>query len=250
MTDSRSGSGATFTRSSSAVVERALGLARRLGVEIERSANRGWHPDRLRRLYGWPATVIDVGAATGTPDLYAAFPDAYYVLIEPVDELADIAQRHLADQLDGELHRCAVGRGAGEITLLVNRRNLLQSSSSRIRLGDVDQSDVEERTVPMLTLGQLAHGAGWLEPILLKLDVEGAELDVLEGAGRLLDRVDVMFVETAIDQRYEGGYRFNDLHSFMCDHGFVLRDVLHVNRPKQAAATFMDTVYVRPEAAS
>lgn len=49
---------------------------------------------QIRRAPGWPkllghlspATVLDVGAARGTPELYASFPNAHLVLIDPVSE--------------------------------------------------------------------------------------------------------------------------------------------------------------------
>jgi hypothetical protein len=52
-----------------------------------------WDPPYLRRLGFRPATLIDVGAARGTPDLYDAFPHAHLVLLEPVAEFGeDIAR--------------------------------------------------------------------------------------------------------------------------------------------------------------
>ena len=33
-----------------------------------------------------PYTIIDVGVAKGTPDLYDVFPDSFFYLIEPLKE--------------------------------------------------------------------------------------------------------------------------------------------------------------------
>src|SRR3989442_12701698 len=52
--------------------------------EGARSRGSGWRPENMRKRGFAPATVIDVGAAYGTPALYAAFPDAYHVMIEPL----------------------------------------------------------------------------------------------------------------------------------------------------------------------
>ena len=36
-----------------------------------------------------PKTVIDVGAAWGTPELLEAYPDAYHILIDPLPMYSD-----------------------------------------------------------------------------------------------------------------------------------------------------------------
>ncbi len=61
----------------------------RLGVEVRRTG-RGPRRSlaevlahaRARGLR--PGTLIDVGVAHGTPELYAAFPDARLLLVEPL----------------------------------------------------------------------------------------------------------------------------------------------------------------------
>jgi hypothetical protein len=62
--------------------------------------------DHLKNVGFQPETIIDVGVARGTIDIYDAYPDAYYVLIEPVEEfkpdLVDLLKR-----LKGEYHLCA-----------------------------------------------------------------------------------------------------------------------------------------------
>ena len=42
--------------------------------------------EHLNHVGFQPATIIDVGVANGTPDIYESFPDAYYVLIDAVVE--------------------------------------------------------------------------------------------------------------------------------------------------------------------
>ena len=41
---------------------------------------------RFKKLGFEPKTVIDIGVATGTPALYRNFPEAYYILIDPLRE--------------------------------------------------------------------------------------------------------------------------------------------------------------------
>ena len=48
-----------------------------------------------------PKTVIDAGAAKGTPSLHQAFPDAYFYLFEPVQEFIP----ELKDVPIGQIHQ-------------------------------------------------------------------------------------------------------------------------------------------------
>jgi hypothetical protein len=65
---------------------------RKLGFELRRIPKSAPRLDMLAHLrhvasLGFqPATVIDVGAAEGTPPLYAVFPKAPHVLVEPLRE--------------------------------------------------------------------------------------------------------------------------------------------------------------------
>ena len=69
------------------------------GYEIHKTPKvvRGFRAEYLAR-FGNFATVIDVGVGFGTDELYEAFPDAHFVLVEPVAEyratLARIASRY------------------------------------------------------------------------------------------------------------------------------------------------------------
>ena len=56
----------------------------------------------------------------------------------------------------------------------------------------------------------------------IHLDVQGAELMVLKGAGDLIDHVKLIWLEIEAIQLYKGQPLTNDIESFMHDHSFVL----------------------------
>src|SRR6185437_10394420 len=86
------------------------------------SAQAYWNPLYLRRLKFRPATIIDVGVAEGTPDLYEAFPKAYLMLIEPVAEFfGDITQ--ILAARPGVHVPAALGNEPGERTIRLEPTN-------------------------------------------------------------------------------------------------------------------------------
>ncbi len=62
-------------------------------------------------------------------------------------------------------------------------------------------------------------------PIYLKLDVQGAELEVLAGATRTLERVAAVEAEVSLVFLYESQPLLQDVTEFMRDNGFALVDL-------------------------
>jgi FkbM family methyltransferase len=52
------------------------------------------------------------------------------------------------------------------------------------------------------------------------IDVQGAELKVLEGAGQLLNLCKTIFIECSLKEFYEGGAMWNEIHEFLSRKGF------------------------------
>jgi FkbM family methyltransferase len=59
---------------------------------------------------------------------------------------------------------------------------------------------------------------------LIKLDVQGAELEALKGATRMLQYADVVVAEASFVRYNLGAPLIDDLIRFMQDHGFLLAD--------------------------
>jgi hypothetical protein len=79
----------------------------------------GWSAESLRKPGFTPATLIDVGVAYGTGQLYEAFPEAYLVLVEPLAEFESNLKRIVAERT-GEYVQAAAGSSNGSAQLHVN----------------------------------------------------------------------------------------------------------------------------------
>lgn len=190
-----------------------------------------------------PSLIIDVGAADGTPELYKAYPDSKYILIEPLIEF-ESALKELCRRLDAEYILAGAGESVGEIELHVHE-NFYGSSV----LGEVEGSiaDGAKRKVPIIrlddVLAQRTEGS-----ILLKIDVQGAELDVLRGAREILSRVDMIIMEVALISTMQGGADFSVVVRFMEDIGFHVYDILGgLVRPLDGSLQQLDLVFVQKD---
>jgi FkbM family methyltransferase len=197
----------------------------------------GWDPQTLRHLGLSPATVIDVGVAGGTEALYRAFPHAHHVLIEPLAEFEGDLQA-LASEHGGECIMTAVGNREGLLRLNVAPDLLMTSALRAPQL-----QDTTERIVPVTTLDKLREARRWTTPFGLKLDVEGFESSVIEGAQEVLCETQFLITEISLTDRFEGESPSADMIELLRSHDFRVRDVIDASR--SALGVHADVLFTR-----
>ncbi|MGC1417027.1 MAG: FkbM family methyltransferase, partial [Candidatus Acidiferrum sp.] len=137
---------------------------------------------QLVRLGFAPRTVIDVGVADATPELYEAFKDASILLIEPLVEFEPFLKR-ICSTYKAEYVLAAAGPASASATLNVAPDKF---GSSLLIGANGGSADVVARTVPVVTIDEECEERRLAGPYLSKADVQGAELEVLAGAKRTL----------------------------------------------------------------
>lgn len=90
---------------------------------------------------------------------------------------------------------------------------------------DYRHGAVSECEVDVITLDDYCAGAGIDAIRLIKIDVQGFERQVLEGARHTLARTDFVLVEAGILKLYEGASTFAEIAEWMSAHGFHLYDL-------------------------
>lgn len=212
----------------------------RLGVDVRRHRP---HPYRPRTVIAEPRTILDVGAADGTPDLYRAFPDAFVVAFEPLAEQAQDLRETLSSR-SHEIVGVAVGDSEGNVTLEVDTNNPLKSSFHSRTALTISSAACEPRTVPVQPLDNLVLGSRWEPPYVLKVDTEGHDLNVLQGAAHTLTQTVVLYCEITVGHRFNDSYAFSDLAGFLIAQGFELVDILAGPRGPDGRTLFLDTVWI------
>jgi Methyltransferase FkbM domain len=85
---------------------------------------------------------------------------------------------------------------------------------------------VEEREVDVTTLDDLLARREWEGPFGLKVDVEGFEHEVIEGATELLKETQFVICEVWFAERRDQPHTFATFVALMADRGFRLTDIL------------------------
>jgi FkbM family methyltransferase len=206
-------------------------LLRRSGFEVRRyNADRwweGWRPAELGKL-ATPATVIDVGVGHGTPRLYEAFPHAHQLLLEPLKEFEPDLKR-IVKEYRGDYRLVAVGAAPGNVEIRVEREYELTKSSIKPRTAVSDAGKkFDVRSVPVTTIDATVAELGLAGPYVIKIDTEGYELDVIQGATATLTKTQLVIAEVAVAPRFVGGYAFADFIRAMDERGFGLYSILQI----------------------
>ena len=180
----------------------------------------------VRSLGFYPETVFDVGVGYGTPELYDVFAESRTILIEPLKEfehnLKKISRRYGAEYV-----LAAAGANPGKSEIGVSP-DLCGSSMLR-NIG-------KKREIDVVTLDGLSQAGSLKAPFLVKVDVQGTELDVLNGADTVLKETELVILEVSFFRFRAECPEFYDVIDYMMKRGFVVYEIFggH-NRPLDGA---------------
>lgn len=153
---------------------------------------------RLKEM-GIPVeTVIDVGVLTCTAPLMQEYKDRLHVLVEPIEEFGPrIRETYEKVGVKHDLVIAAMAAQDGEVVM--QTKSVRKGTAiTHSRIVDSDSDGVDFRRVEAKTVASLVAERGYKGPFLLKIDVDGAELDILKGARPVLDQCSVICVEVGI----------------------------------------------------
>lgn len=213
------------------VARRSAKAARLLGPGLWRQGLRQGvaatiEHDRLPLMRDY-RTVIDVGANKGQFTLYARyrFPHAKVYSIEPLAGPRGKIHRLFGNDSQVEILGFAAGSEAGSATIDVASSDdssslLHQTSLQAERFPGTGVSGTEE--VEVRTLDDVLSSEQLPGPVLLKIDVQGFEIEVLKGSKAILNQVDTILVEASFVEFYGGQPLFEQVYGFLSEHNFRL----------------------------
>lgn len=191
-----------------------------------------------------PRHVFDVGANKGrwSRRINAVFPGCTFTLIEPQAEMA----RHLEPlcrKVPGSRWICA-GAGAepGELELTVNPNGV--SSSFTPSAEDAAAQHFQRRSVPVITLDSVVQEEGGRVPDLVKIDAEGLEPQVMDGARTLIGKAEVFILHACMKPPPPGWPTPLALWTMMEEYGYTVFDFVMFQRHRGDLA-FAKIAFVR-----
>ena len=195
-------------------------------------------------------TVVDAGANKGqfAAMATALWPNARVHCFEPLPrpraKLAKIVPSKT------RIHACALGAEQSTAEMHIASR---EDSSSLLKLGQTQQTlfnmhEVEQLTVPVERLDAVLPDADLDGSSLLKVDVQGFEYELLQGAEGLLHKFDAAYIECSFVELYEGQKLIDDVTVLMEQAGFGVEGHYNVQRDDDDKLVQADILFLKRDA--
>ena len=196
-----------------------------------------------------PQLIFDVGANRGqtVQKLKRWFPQAHIHCFEPVPDTLAILQKVTKPYTNIHYHAFGLAKAEQEAVI-----NLLEDDSmNTLYLNDSDLPLKRgEMMVQLKTLDQVMTEEGMEAIDLLKIDTEGADLDVLQGASLALadERIRFIQVESGMNPFNDRHIPYHAFHDLMTHFGYLPFGLYeqHLEWNGQARLRFVNAVFVCP----
>lgn len=202
---------------------------------------------RLEKMGLSPGMIVDCGARFGAWTKLAkkVFPNANVLMVEAHPD----TEPYLKDVCKVfhplvEYQIALLGPRPQEGVPFIVTEKMGAGSSVLPELSNVPRNTVH---LPMKMLDSVLYEHMVSEVDLLKLDVQGYELEILKGATEALKSVEVVLMETSLIAYNLNAPLFHEVCVFMKQCGFVLFDICDVARWHELTLFQMDVIFVRED---
>ncbi len=178
-------------------------------------------------------TILDAGTNKGQFSLIAVCcqPSVRIIGFEPLSGPARKYRRLFDGCTNIELRQVALGSLPGEAEVHISQRD---DSSSLLPITDTQTRtfagtcEVGLEKVRVETLDRVIDVARLPRPVLLKIDVQGFELELLKGAESSLASIDHVYSELSFLPFYAGQPLAPEVVRWLSDRGFNMAGVYHI----------------------
>jgi FkbM family methyltransferase len=187
-----------------------------------------------------PATCLDVGANTGqfVTEWRKIFPNCEVTSIEPNPHCEKGLRKLGVNYL-----QCAVSDKIGELELIVPKFKLNSKGGSfykEINFNSVSDDQILKITVPVTTLDTLFSTKKF---DVIKIDVQGAELDVINGGVTTLINFSSIIIEVSLIPYNEGAPLADVIVRRMEDFNFFIQDIVGMHTNKSGNTIQLDLLF-------
>ena len=231
-------------------------LFRKLGFDLIRYNPASSQNTRILEFFSTYKidTVLDVGANIGqfAMGLRESGYKGRIISFEPLSE----AYSHLLINSKKDANwiiapRMAIGNKEGKKTINISGNSysssILKMTETHIK-GAPDSAYIDSEEIYINKLDNI-----WgtflknKDSIFIKIDVQGYELEVLEGAINTLPKIKGIQIELSLVPLYENQLLFRDMLDYITNLGFELWDMLPVFRDRQSGKLLQfDGIFFRP----
>lgn len=195
-------------------------------------------------------SVFDIGANKGDWSRIAVniFPDATFTLIEPQIEMKSALEAFCTQYKNAHFYLYGAGPANTKMTLTI--WNDLLGSSFIPKTKPELLAQGKQREVDIITIDSLIKEKNIPMPDLIKLDIQGFELEALKGAESTFGEAEVYILEVSFFpfDDISSAPVFADIIKFMSDRNYALYDFGgFMRRPYDGALGQCDCCFVKKD---
>lgn len=195
-------------------------------------------------------TVIDVGANIGqfALTIINVLPNAKVYSFEPLPDCCKLLKKKLGSNANFTLFDVAVGDENCEKDIYLNISSAMSSFLDIDKLTQkhfsFDMSTSRLR-VKQVKLDTFFKSINLGDCILLKIDVQGFEDSVLEGASNLLSKVKIIIIETSYIALYKDQCLFDDIYNLLKNKGYSYYGSMNtIFSPQDGSPLQEDSIFI------
>ena len=192
-----------------------------------------------------PETIIDVGSNKGQFIMLIEqlFPDKIIYSFEPLVEPLEIQKRFFSYKKNIFFYNFALGSNPSTKEFFITER---MDSSSFFKINIENTNNIHykiknQRNIQIRTLDEIMIDQEIIQPILIKIDVQGFELEVLKGAEKILEKTNYLLVEVSEKEMYQHQPIQDEIITFLKDRNF---HTLKQNFPTNTLANVIQKVFL------
>jgi FkbM family methyltransferase len=192
-----------------------------------------------------PKHIVDVGAnhGTWTREALQYFPGCRFTLLEPQAQMQESVKDLLHNNSLITFHTVGAGKTKGTFNFTIVDRD--DSCSFAYTAEEAEKNNFQQVKIPVVTLNEFIAEQQLPLPDIIKIDAEGLDIDVLEGANNFFGKTEIFMVEAGIVNR-QFSNSFLRVINFMDEHGYRLFDITDLNRPFNPAVLWLtELVFVK-----
>jgi len=172
--------------------------------------------------------VFDIGASRGvvTRALAKLANVKTIHAFEPIPDSFKLLRKHVAGYPNVTCHQIALGsqnqKGEFHVSSQPDSSSLLPMAQAH-KTEFPGSADSHKIDVEVSRLDDFCNVQHLPAPDVIKIDVQGYELEALKGAEQTLQRANYCIMEVSFVPLYEASPIFDDIYQFMIARGFILR---------------------------
>ena len=207
---------------------------------------------QILKSVGKIKTIIDIGANKGQFALAAryVFPESQIISFEPLSGPSRIFKKVFSKDRNIILHQSAIGTETTSQPIHVSKQNdsssLLPISNNQTAVfPGTEESHTEE--IFVAPLNHFIKKDDLIPPVMVKIDVQGYELEVLKGCEKFLEDFNYIYVECSFIELYKGQAFLDEVYDFLSRYSFKLAGVYNVCYDKKGLAVQGDFFFKKKD---